>query len=162
MIRLLLPSAAATRSLARVVAGCLRPPAIVTLTGELGTGKTTFVRAALRALGVREVVASPSFTIAQSYRGRGGLHLNHLDLYRLSAGEDVALFAWEDYVEPQAITFVEWPEAAHGVLPSADVSVHLEHRTRLSRLALVEATTQLEDDIAAALERVRPAPERVG
>ena len=76
-----------------------RPPALVTLRGELGTGKTTLVRDVLRALGVEGVVASPSFTLAQSYEGAGGLRLHHLDLYRLGRGADAALFAWEDYLD---------------------------------------------------------------
>ena len=111
----------------------LQPPALVTIEGDLGTGKTTLVRELLRARGVRGAITSPSFTLAQSYRGRDGEQLHHLDLYRLSRGADVDLFAWDDYLGPRAITLVEWPAAGSEVLPAADVALELEHRTRQSR-----------------------------
>ena len=76
----------ATGCLGRALGRLLRPPALVTLAGELGTGKTTLVRAAFGRRACAAPVVSPSFTIAQSYRGRRGLRLHHLDLYRLSAG----------------------------------------------------------------------------
>jgi tRNA threonylcarbamoyladenosine biosynthesis protein TsaE len=85
MLSVTLTSPAETRRLARALAAALSPPALVTVEGELGTGKTTLIREVLRARGVRGAVASPSFTIAQSYRGRGAQRLHHLDLYRLSA-----------------------------------------------------------------------------
>ena len=81
-----------------LLAVALAPPALVTLRGDLGTGKTTLVREVLRALGVEGVVASPSFTLAQSYEGADGLRLHHLDLYRLSPGADAGLFAFDDYL----------------------------------------------------------------
>ena len=91
------------------------------------------MREVLRARGVRGAVTSPSFTLAQSYHGRGGEPLHHLDLYRLSRGADAELFAWDDYLGPDAITFVEWPAAGSDALPPADLRVELEHRTRTSR-----------------------------
>ena len=111
MLTATLTSPEATGIFACLLAAKLGPPALVTLRGELGTGKTTLVRDVLRALGVERVVTSPSFTLAQSYEGRAGLRLHHLDLYRLGAGADVALFAWEDYLDDLSVTFVEWPEA---------------------------------------------------
>jgi tRNA threonylcarbamoyladenosine biosynthesis protein TsaE len=146
-----LPSAAVTARFARALAGVLRAPMVVTLTGELGTGKTTVVRHALRALGVREAVASPSFTLAQSYRGRGGLVLHHLDLYRLAPGDDVSLFAWDDYLGGDAVVFVEWPEAGESELPPADVAVRLFHVSRAARRAEVAAAPALERGLSAAL-----------
>jgi tRNA threonylcarbamoyladenosine biosynthesis protein TsaE len=98
---------------------------VVTVAGELGTGKTTFVRGACAALGVRERVTSPTYTIGHRYHGAGG-EVTHLDLYRftgLSAAE------WGD-LEPyfdDAIAFVEWPEAGVGVLPPPRYAVHLRH-----------------------------------
>ena len=70
-------------------------------------------------------MASPSFTLAQSYEGDGGLRLHHLDLYRLAPGADAALFAWEDYLDGASLAFVEWPEAGAAELPPADVEVVL-------------------------------------
>jgi tRNA threonylcarbamoyladenosine biosynthesis protein TsaE len=151
MVRVHLHSPAATGRLGRALVHMLRPPALVTLAGELGTGKTTLVRAAFRAAGVRGPVVSPSFTIAQSYAGRRGLRLHHLDLYRLSPGADVELFAWDDYLTPDALTFVEWPEAGSHELPPADVRVTLYHDTPHSRWAAAEADEALESALAAAM-----------
>src|SRR5512137_1230965 len=116
MIALVLGSPAQTRRLARVLAAELRPPCLTTIEGELGTGKTTLVRELLRARGVRGAITSPSFTLAQSYHGREGEPLHHLDLYRLSRGADADLFAWDDYLAADALTFVEWPAAGSEAL----------------------------------------------
>jgi tRNA threonylcarbamoyladenosine biosynthesis protein TsaE len=154
MIRLTLASPTQTRKLARVLAAQLRPPALVTVEGELGTGKTTLVRGILRARGVRGTVTSPSFTLAQSYHGRDGERLHHLDLYRLSRGRDADLFAWDDYLGPGAITFVEWPAAGSDALPPPDLRIELGHRTRTSRTARLSADAALEAAVAAAAEDV--------
>jgi tRNA threonylcarbamoyladenosine biosynthesis protein TsaE len=85
----------------------LRPGDVVLVSGELGAGKTTFVRGALRALGVTEEITSPTFVVGHLYGGCA-----HLDLYRLAglAGEDPGLL--DPYFGPELITFVEWPEQA--------------------------------------------------
>ena len=103
----------------------LVPGDVVLVSGELGAGKTTFVRGAARALGVTDPVTSPTFTIGQRYRGR--VPVSHLDLYRLStmAGEDPALL--DDYLGPDRIAFVEWPEVALPELDHVTVRVSLEH-----------------------------------
>lgn len=150
MITLVLASPSQTRALARILAGLLAPPALVTISGDLGTGKTTIVRAILKARGVRGAVTSPSFTLAQSYHGRSGEALHHLDLYRLEGGADVDLFAWDDYLGPQSITFVEWPAAGREALPPATLSLELEHRTVRSRVARLTAAPPLEAAVLAA------------
>jgi tRNA threonylcarbamoyladenosine biosynthesis protein TsaE len=100
---------------------------VVLVSGELGAGKTTFVRGACRALGVTGPVTSPTFTIGSRYHGR--VPISHIDLYRLEglAAEDPALLA--DYLAPEAIVFVEWPERAdRGTAPEGVVlRVRLEH-----------------------------------
>ncbi len=149
-LTLTLISPAATRRFARALAGVLGAPCLVTIEGDLGTGKTTLVREVLRARGVRGAVTSPSFTLAQSYRGKDGVTLHHLDLYRLSRGADVDLFAWEDYFGGAAITFVEWPAAGSEALPPADVRLLLKHRTACSRDAEVHAGQALETRLAKA------------
>jgi tRNA threonylcarbamoyladenosine biosynthesis protein TsaE len=150
MVALTLASPAQTRRFARLLAGQLWPPALVTIEGELGTGKTTLVRAIMRARGVRGAVTSPSFTLAQSYRGRRGETLHHLDLYRLSRGADVDFFAWDDYLGDDALTFVEWPAAGSEALPAADVRLELEHRTPRSRRARLHASASFEQAVATA------------
>ena len=148
MITLTLASPAQTRRLARVLAGLLAPPLLVTVEGDLGTGKTTLVREVLRARGVRGSITSPSFTLAQSYHGRTGEELHHLDLYRLSRGADAELFAWDDYLGPRALTFVEWPAAGSDALPAPDLRVELEHRTPRSRIARLSGARALEASVA--------------
>jgi len=106
------------------LAGGLTLGDVVTVSGDLGSGKTTFVRGACRALGVTAAVTSPTFTIGHRYPGDPDV--SHLDLFRfqgLSAAE------WGD-LEPYfegAIVFVEWPEAGVGTLPPPRVAVTLEH-----------------------------------
>jgi tRNA threonylcarbamoyladenosine biosynthesis protein TsaE len=97
----------------------------VLVEGEMGAGKTTFVRGAARALGVAGPVTSPTFTLGNRYTGR--VPVAHLDLHRLStlAGEDPGLL--DDYVDAATIAFVEWPEVAESELHAA-VRVRLEHR----------------------------------
>jgi tRNA threonylcarbamoyladenosine biosynthesis protein TsaE len=101
---------AETEALAARLAAALLPGDVVLIAGELGSGKTTFVRGASRALGVTGNVTSPTFTIGRRYDGR--VPVSHLDLYRLGdlADEDPALLA--DYIAPERIAFVEWPQVA--------------------------------------------------
>jgi tRNA threonylcarbamoyladenosine biosynthesis protein TsaE len=108
-------SAERTEALAAELAAQLRPGDVVLVRGEMGAGKTTFVRGACRALGVSGAVTSPTFTIGRRYAGAAG-PIAHLDLHRLAslADEDPALLA--DYLDPAAIAFVEWPEVGQGEL----------------------------------------------
>lgn len=125
-MRLSLASASAeeTEAIAARLARRLELGDVVTVSGELGSGKTTFVRGACRALGVTAPVTSPTFTIGHRYEGR--FEVSHLDLYRYSG---VAPADWGD-LEPYfegAVVFVEWPEAGRGTLPPARVTVSIAH-----------------------------------
>jgi tRNA threonylcarbamoyladenosine biosynthesis protein TsaE len=114
-----------TEALAAELARRLEAGDVVTVAGELGSGKTTFVRGACEALGVRERVTSPTYTIGHRYHA-DGVEVSHLDLYRFRG---VSAAEWGD-LEPYfegAIAFVEWPEAGEGVLPAARFSVRLRH-----------------------------------
>jgi tRNA threonylcarbamoyladenosine biosynthesis protein TsaE len=114
-----------TEAVAARLARTLGPGDVVSVSGELGSGKTTFVRGACRALGIEEPVTSPTFTIGHRYHGAGA-DVSHLDLYRFAA---VSPAEWGD-LEPyfdDAIVFVEWPEAGEGVLPAARMRVRLRH-----------------------------------
>jgi len=114
-----------TEALAAELAARLRPGDVVTVSGELGTGKTTFVRGACSALGVREQVTSPTYTIGHRYHGTAGL-VSHLDLYRFHGVSNAEWGDLEPYFD-DAIAFVEWPEEGQGVLPAPRYAVHLEH-----------------------------------
>jgi tRNA threonylcarbamoyladenosine biosynthesis protein TsaE len=113
-----------TEAVGADIAARLNPGDIVTVAGELGTGKTTLVRGACRALGVVDPITSPTFTIGHRYHGR--VDVSHLDLYRFAG---VSAAEWGD-LEPYfdgAVCFVEWPEAGKEVLPPARFAVSLEH-----------------------------------
>ncbi|MDX6678787.1 MAG: tRNA threonylcarbamoyladenosine biosynthesis protein TsaE [Solirubrobacteraceae bacterium] len=132
-------SPAETEAVAAELAQRLKRGDIVLVSGDLGAGKTTFVRGACRALGVAGAVTSPSFTIAQRYAGR--VPVSHLDLYRLGDldDEDPALLA--DELGPDRVAFVEWPEvgAPAGLDPGRIAArVRLEHRGGDRRLVVVE------------------------
>jgi tRNA threonylcarbamoyladenosine biosynthesis protein TsaE len=116
-----------TESLGAELAGVLRDGDVVLVRGELGSGKTTLVRGAARALGVSDPVTSPTFSIGHRYRARD-VTVSHLDLYRLVGleHEDPALLA--DYLGPGRIAFVEWPQDGEGELACARLRVTLSHR----------------------------------
>ncbi len=123
-VALVSESAAETEMVAARIAALLEPGDVVEVSGELGSGKTTFVRGAARTLGVTSRVTSPTFTIGHRYHG--DVDVSHLDLFRF---EGVSAAEWGD-LEPyfdDAVVFVEWPEAGRSVLPEARVSVRLEH-----------------------------------
>jgi tRNA threonylcarbamoyladenosine biosynthesis protein TsaE len=120
-------SAAETEALGAALAASLRPGDVVLVSGEMGAGKTTFVRGALRALGVRGPVTSPTFTIGRRYSD-GPVPVSHLDLHRIATldGEDPGLL--EDYVDDAHVAFVEWPDVAAADLgPRVAARVLLAH-----------------------------------
>ena len=125
----------ALAGVAEKVAGVLEPGDTVVLSGEVGVGKTTFVRAAAHALGVEERVTSPTYQLARGYEGtsRGRrVTVNHLDLYRIEGVGEEDVLELDDYLDPAAITFIEWAEPALKVLKDPTV-VHLSHLTPATR-----------------------------
>jgi tRNA threonylcarbamoyladenosine biosynthesis protein TsaE len=108
-----------TEAIGARLAAALRPGDVVLIRGELGTGKTTLIRGACRQLGVSDPVASPTFTIGRRYSGR--VPVSHLDLFRLEdlAGEEPGML--DDYLTDDAISFVEWPEAAEAAIGADDL-----------------------------------------
>ena len=125
-----------TEALAAELARELAAGDVVTVAGELGSGKTTFVRGACAALGVYERVTSPTYTIGHRYHG-DGVEVSHLDLYRFTG---VSSAEWGD-LEPYfdgAIAFVEWPEAGAGVLPLPRFAVRLRHAEAARAVAIDE------------------------
>jgi tRNA threonylcarbamoyladenosine biosynthesis protein TsaE len=129
-----------TEEIAGRLAAGLVPGDVVTVSGELGAGKTTFVRGACRALGVTAPVTSPTYTIGHRYEGDPDV--SHLDLYRFTA---VSAAEWGD-LEPyfdDAIVFVEWPEAAGAGLPPVRAAVRLEHVDEQSRRIVIDSDIPL-------------------
>ena len=121
--------------MAAELAGRLQPGDVVTVSGELGSGKTTFVRGAARALGVEQPVTSPTYTIGHRYRGR--VDVSHLDLFRFTSLSHAEWGDLEPYFD-DAIVFVEWPEAGAGALPAARARVELRHSGDDRRLIQID------------------------
>jgi len=98
---------------------------IITLSGELGAGKTTLVRGMLRGLGFEGRVKSPSYGLVESYKA-GDLDIHHLDLYRLGDPEELDFIGIEDLVGRASMLLVEWPERGRGRLPDASACIRIE------------------------------------
>ena len=128
-----------TERVAAALATALRPGDLVTVAGELGAGKTTFVRGAARALGVTAPVTSPTYTIGNCYPG--DVPVAHLDLYRF---EELGERDWDD-LEPYfdgTVAFVEWPERGGGVLPAPRIRVRLRALGEAHRLISLQGDTK--------------------
>jgi tRNA threonylcarbamoyladenosine biosynthesis protein TsaE len=123
-MEILSASPAETEAVAATLARELRVGDVVTISGELGSGKTTFVRGACRALGVTAPVTSPTFTVGHRYPADP--HVSHLDLFRFQGFSAAEWGDLEPYFQ-NAICFVEWPEVAVDALPPVRVKVRLSH-----------------------------------
>jgi tRNA threonylcarbamoyladenosine biosynthesis protein TsaE len=123
----------------RALAAALGPGDLVLLYGPLGAGKTTLVRIIAAALGVTDVVRSPSFTIANIYSGP--IAVQHLDLYRLADDSEEDALALEEYHAADSVTLVEWPEAGLARLGTPDWVIRMEHETLHTRAMEVEAVS---------------------
>ena len=130
----------ALERLASNVARKIGPGDIVVLSGEVGAGKTTFVRAAALTLGVTDRVTSPTYQLARGYEGlKDGRRIvvNHMDLYRLEGIEDRDVLELDDYLEPEAVTFIEWAEPVLGAIENPSL-VHISHETPTTRSVNLE------------------------
>ena len=107
----------------------LSVPAFVTLSGDLGAGKTTLVRAIARAQGATESVTSQSYALVSEYPSPRGPVI-HVDLYRLHGPAELPQIGWDDILRARAIVLVEWPDRAEGFLPPGQVPLHLDHVDR--------------------------------
>jgi tRNA threonylcarbamoyladenosine biosynthesis protein TsaE len=135
-----------TEAIGAALAAELEPGDVVTVSGELGAGKTTFVRGACRALGVDAPVTSPTYTVGNRYAGR--VAVSHLDLYRFQGFSAAEWGDLEPYFD-DAVAFVEWPEAAGDGLPPATLAVRLEHASPERRVVSLAGAE------GSLLERVR-------
>lgn len=113
-----------TMELGAQLAAQLEPGAVLLLSGELGSGKTCFVRGLARALGVAQAVTSPTYTLVNEYCGRYPVY--HIDLYRVGRVTDLDCLGLDDYFEAGGITIIEWAERAAALLPQDVVRVRFE------------------------------------
>ena len=103
-----------------------RPPVLITLSGELGAGKTALVQAICRGYGVTEPVTSPTFALVHEYAAPRS-QVFHLDLYRLNQPADLEPIGWREIVSARALVLLEWPDRAGTLLPAEHVPIRLEH-----------------------------------
>ncbi|MFZ5522495.1 MAG: tRNA (adenosine(37)-N6)-threonylcarbamoyltransferase complex ATPase subunit type 1 TsaE [Pseudomonadota bacterium] len=131
----------ATLALAHRLAAQLKPGMVIYLHGNLGAGKTTFVRGVLNALGYAGRVKSPTYTLVEPYH-IAGLDLRHFDLYRMHDENEWESAGFRDEFDGHNIFFIEWPEKAHKLIPYADVEIDLEILPR-GRNAEIHANTEM-------------------
>jgi tRNA threonylcarbamoyladenosine biosynthesis protein TsaE len=129
-----LDNAQDTENLGAVLWKVLPAKALVFLYGELGAGKTTLMRGLLRAAGYQQVVRSPTYSLVEEYQ-LGDRSLFHFDLYRLNSPEELEWIGIDDYLQQNALCFIEWPQRGLGILPTADVEIRLQYHQSVSRLA---------------------------
>jgi tRNA threonylcarbamoyladenosine biosynthesis protein TsaE len=121
-----------TRILGASLAPSLLPGDVISLSGDLGAGKTVFVQGLAGGLGVARRVTSPTFVIVQSYQGR--YPLVHLDVYRLDSFQEVLDLGFEEFLDPDAILVVEWGEAVMPLLPRRFLEVDLRRQDDPERI----------------------------
>ena len=123
---------------ASLIAAC-EHGGVITLSGELGTGKTTLVRGALEAEGVVGGVRSPTYTLVEYYPLQR-FAVAHFDLYRLADPEELEYLGYRDYLNPQTLCLIEWPQRAGGYLHAIDLEINLEYAAQGRRVELSAGT----------------------
>ena len=135
-----LPDAETTEELARRLASCAPPRAVVFLEGDLGAGKSTLARAWLRALGVTGAIKSPTYTLVERYPLPAGEAV-HLDLYRLAAASELDFLGLDELAADASLWLVEWPERGRDGLPAPDLVIHLAAQGEGRRAELVAGSS---------------------
>jgi tRNA threonylcarbamoyladenosine biosynthesis protein TsaE len=153
MLELVARDAEATMALGAHLAKSLAPPLaaplVLTLSGELGTGKTTLVRGFLGALGVAGPVRSPTYTLLEEYAA-GTLRVAHLDLYRVRSGREIEELGVRELLDADRVLLIEWPERGAGALPAADLLIDFQIE-RTGRRIRLEARTGVAHALLDAL-----------
>lgn len=140
-IKLIGASEEDTMFVAGLFATAIGAGGVIYLEGDLGAGKTTFVRGFMRGLGFLDAVKSPTFTLVEPYElGRGQVY--HFDLYRLGHPEELEYLGVDDYFNENALCLIEWPEKGSGYLPDCDILLSIEP-VLLELLALEQSSAQL-------------------
>ena len=123
---------------ARLIAAC-EHGGVITLSGDLGTGKTPLVRGALEAEGVVGGVRSPTYTLVE-YSPLQRFAVAHFDLYRLADPEELEYLGYRDYLNAQTLCLIEWPQRAGGYLHAIDLEINLEYDAQGRRVELSAGT----------------------
>ena len=133
-----------TEALGRALAQHLTPGTVVAFTGDLGAGKTAFVRGMAQGLGIAQRVTSPTFTIVNEYEG-GRLPLFHFDMYRLGSADDLFDIGWEDFLRRGGVCAVEWSETVQEALDADTIYVDIRRGAEDNQRVLTIRGPGLED-----------------
>lgn len=128
-----------TKALATAFAKVLNVPSIVLLTGDLGAGKTTFVKEIVAALGCNDLVTSPTFTLLNTYDAKFPIY--HFDMYRLASAEEASSVGFEEYFDKSrldGVCFVEWPENVDGLIKDVDYVVEIKKVGETKRSIIIK------------------------
>ena len=158
----MLRSAADTNRLGRIIGAALSGGETLALQGPVGAGKTTLVRGIAEGLGGDpNVVASPTFTLIHTYRGR--LPLIHADLYRIQSEADVRSLGLDEYFADMTVTAIEWADKSPGALPPDRLEIHLSHRTPNTRHLFLQALGPLSTTLLRRIRAIHTpvSPNRV-
>ncbi len=134
---------------ASLIAACDRG-GVITLRGDLGTGKTTLVRGALEAAGVEGAIRSPTYTLIELYP-LAEFSVAHFDLYRLGDPEELEFLGFRDYLNAATLCFIEWPERAADMLQTADVEIAIDYDAA-GRDVRITGFTEWGRSVAAAVK----------
>lgn len=128
-----------TRQVAEAFAKSLKNPMVVLLNGDLGSGKTTFVKEVVKALGCDDLVTSPTFTLLNTYNAKFPIY--HFDMYRLSSAEEAMNVGFEEYFDKRTldgVCFVEWSENVEGLIGDVDFVIDIQKKGENERVFIVE------------------------
>lgn len=135
-----------TEHFAASLAPLVSPGTVITLNGNLGAGKTCFVRGFAKASGVDSLVNSPTFTLINEYPGTPPLH--HIDLYRLNHPDEVISLGFDEYLNPEGITLLEWPEKAGDLVPDKHIAITIQDSPTDRRVIRICADASLISRLA--------------